>query len=70
MEILIKEKLRAVRDSKGWSREYLARLADVTTQTIFRAETSGRINLQNYFKIYNALHDLPAPDPSFFTYVY
>jgi DNA-binding XRE family transcriptional regulator len=37
MKILIKDELRALRDSKGLSRETLSKMADVTMQTIFRA---------------------------------
>ena len=54
-EILIKEKLRQLRDSKGISRETLSKLAGVTMQTIFRAETGGNINLNNYLKIIKTL---------------
>lgn len=57
MKILIKEELRALRDSKGLSRETLSKMADVTMQTIFRAETTGKINLVNYIKIINALNN-------------
>ena len=66
MKIIIKEELRALRDSKGISRETLSKLADVTMQTIFRAETTGKINLVNYVKIINALenyaYDTPTAD--------
>jgi DNA-binding XRE family transcriptional regulator len=54
-EILIKEKLRALRESKGLSRETLSKMANVTMQTIFRAETGGNINLNNYLKIIQTL---------------
>ena len=54
-EILIKEKLRALRESKGLSRETLSKMANVTMQTIFRAETGGNINLNNYLKIIKTL---------------
>lgn len=63
MKILIKEELRALRDSKGISRETLSKMADVTMQTIFRAETTGKINLVNYIKIINALNN-PTNDTS------
>lgn len=56
-EILIKEKLRALRESKGLSRETLSKMADVTMQTIFRAETGGNINLKNYLKIIKTLEN-------------
>ena len=55
MKIIIKEELRALRDSKGLSRETLSKMANVTMQTIFRAETTGKINLVNYIKIINTL---------------
>lgn len=55
MKIIIKEELRALRDSKGLSRENLSKKANVTMQTIYRAETSGKINLVNYIKIINSL---------------
>ena len=54
-KILIKEELRALRESKGLSRETLSKMANVTMQTIFRAETGGNINLNNYLKIINTL---------------
>ena len=56
-EILIKEKLRALRESKGLSRETLSKMANVTMQTIFRAETGGNINLNNYLKIIKTLEN-------------
>ena len=59
-EILIKEKLRALRESKGLSRETLSKMANVTMQTIFRAETGGNINLNNYLKIINTLQSYGA----------
>ncbi len=68
MEIIIKEKLRALREAKGWSRETLSKKAGVTLQTAFRAETNGRINLVNYIKIYNTLHGIPIPDDPYFHY--
>jgi DNA-binding XRE family transcriptional regulator len=57
MKIIIKEELRALRDSKGLSRETLSKMANVTMQTIFRAETTGKINLVNYIKIINSLEN-------------
>lgn len=66
MKIIIKEELRALRDSKGLSRETLSKMANVTMQTIFRAETTGKINLVNYIKIINSLtnpiNDVPNSD--------
>ncbi len=59
-EILIKEKLRALRESKGLSRETLSKMANVTMQTIFRAETGGNINLNNYLKIIKTLENYGA----------
>jgi DNA-binding XRE family transcriptional regulator len=56
-EILIKDKLRALRESKGLSRETLSKMANVTMQTIFRAETGGNINLNNYLKIIKTLEN-------------
>ena len=57
MKIIIKEELRALRDRKGLSRETLSKMANVTMQTIFRAETTGKINLVNYIKIINSLEN-------------
>jgi DNA-binding XRE family transcriptional regulator len=52
---MVQEKLRSKRESLGLSRDKLARLAEITTQTIYRAETSGKITLQNYLKITETL---------------
>jgi transcriptional regulator with XRE-family HTH domain len=53
----MKEQLKALRTVKGLSREKLANLCGLTSQTIFRAETSGKITLNNYEKILNALNN-------------
>lgn len=42
---------------KGLSREKLAQLCGLTGQTIYRAEKTGKITLNNYEKIIKALHD-------------
>ena len=63
MKIIIKEELRALRDSKGLSRETLSKLAGVTMQTIFRAETTGKINLVNYIKIIETLQNYTYDTP-------
>ncbi len=52
---MVQEKLRSKRESLGLSRDKLAKLADITPQTIYRAETSGKITLQNYLKITETL---------------
>lgn len=64
MKIIIKEELRALRDSKGLSRETLSKLAGVTMQTIFRAETTGKINLVNYIKIIETLQNYTYDTPN------
>jgi len=55
-QIKMKEQLKALRTVKGLSREKLANLCGLTSQTIFRAETSGKITLNNYEKILKALN--------------
>lgn len=52
----MKEQIKALRTAKGLSREKLGNLCGLTGQTIYRAETSGKITLQNYQKIIKALH--------------
>ena len=53
----MKEQIKALRTVKGLSREKLANLCGLTGQTIFRAETSGKITLNNYEKILKALNN-------------
>ena len=53
----MKEQIKALRAVKGLSREKLANLCGLTGQTIFRAEKSGKITLNNYQKILKALND-------------
>jgi transcriptional regulator with XRE-family HTH domain len=53
----MKEQLKSLRTVKGLSREKLANLCGLTSQTIFRAEKSGKITLNNYEKILNALNN-------------
>lgn len=55
MDLLIKEELKKQRESKGLSRERLAALSGLTSQTIYRAETTGKITFDNYLRILNAL---------------
>lgn len=52
---MVQEKIKAQRLKHKLSRENLARLAGVTTQTVFRLETTGKITLQNYLKITETL---------------
>jgi transcriptional regulator with XRE-family HTH domain len=47
--------IKEQRLSKQLTREKLAQLSGITQQTIWRAETSGRITYQTYLKIQNAL---------------
>lgn len=53
----MKEQIKSLRTVKGLSREKLANLCGLTGQTIFRAEKSGKITLNNYEKILKALND-------------
>jgi transcriptional regulator with XRE-family HTH domain len=53
----MKEQIKALRTSKGLSREKLGNLCGLTGQTIYRAEKSGKITLNNYQKIIKALND-------------
>ncbi len=55
IDTMVQEKIRTKRESLGLSRDKLAKLADITPQTIYRAETSGKITLQNYLKITETL---------------
>ena len=55
MDLIIKEELKKERESKGLSRERLAAMSGLTSQTIYRAETTGRITFDNYLRIINAL---------------
>lgn len=52
---MVQEKIKAQRMKHKLSRENLARLAGVTTQTVYRLETTGKITLQNYIKITETL---------------
>ena len=52
----MKEQIKALRTVKGLSREKLASLCGLTGQTIYRAEKSGKITLNNYEKILKALN--------------
>ena len=60
MEVLIKEDLKKEREAKGLSRERLAALSGLTSQTIYRAETTGKITFDNYLRIINALKNYVA----------
>jgi transcriptional regulator with XRE-family HTH domain len=53
--------IKEQRLSKQLTREKLAQLSGVTQQTIWRAETSGRITYQTYLKIQNALDNYNSP---------
>lgn len=53
--------IKEQRLSKSLTREKLAQLSGVTQQTIWRAETSGRITYQTYLKIQNALDNYNMP---------
>lgn len=52
----MKEQIKTMRTAKGLSREKLGNLCGLTGQTIYRAEKTGKITLQNYQKIIKALH--------------
>jgi len=56
--------IKEQRLSKQLTREKLAQLSGVTQQTIWRAETSGRITYQTYLKIQNALDNFNLPTDS------
>lgn len=60
MEFIIKQKLRDERNRLQISRERLAMLANVTSMTLYRAETTGSIALDSYMKIIKALKDYEA----------
>jgi transcriptional regulator with XRE-family HTH domain len=53
--------IKEQRLSKHLTREKLAQLSGITQQTIWRAETSGRITYQTYLKIQNALDNYTPP---------
>ena len=61
---MVQEKIKTWRLKHKLSRENLARLAGVTTQTVFRLETTGKINLQNYLKITETLEKYGKRKPS------
>lgn len=50
-----KKSIKDLRKEKNLSQEKLARLSGVTTATINRAEKTGKIRLETYLKIINAL---------------
>ena len=60
----VQKELRELRESKGLSREKLAQLCGITSQTIYRAEKSGKITLSNYLKITNTLKNVAIPSYS------
>lgn len=75
MEIYIKEKLRRKRVILGLSREKLSKLADVSTQLIYRAEKTGKIYMESYFKMHDVLENYvrgvgytPPQRPTFDTF--
>jgi len=53
----IQEEIKELRTRRGLSREKLAKLANTTTMTVYRAEKTGRITLNNYLKITKTLRD-------------
>jgi transcriptional regulator with XRE-family HTH domain len=54
----IQQELKDLRTAKGLSREKLAQLCGTTSQTIYRAEKTGRITLNNYLKIIETLKNV------------
>lgn len=52
------EEIRTLRLAKGLSQEKLAQLCGLTSQTIYRAEKTGKITLSNYLKITNTLKNV------------
>ena len=60
----VQKEIREQRESKGLSREKLAQLCGTTSQTIYRAEKSGKITLSNYIKIINTLKNVATPTHS------
>lgn len=61
---MIQEKIKSQRLKLGLSREKLAHAAGVTTQTVFRLETTGKINLVNYLKITETLEKYGKRKPA------
>lgn len=55
MEIYIKDKLRRRRIELNLSREKLSKLCGVSSQLIFRAEKTGKIYMESYFKVHDVL---------------
>jgi DNA-binding XRE family transcriptional regulator len=49
------QEIRTLRIARGLSQEKLAQLCGLTSQTIYRAEKTGKITLSNYLKITNTL---------------
>ena len=52
------EEIRTLRLARGLSQEKLAQLCGLTSQTIYRAEKTGKITLSNYLKITNTLKNV------------
>ena len=52
------EEIRTLRIARGLSQEKLAQLCGLTSQTIYRAEKTGKITLSNYLKITNTLKNV------------
>jgi predicted transcriptional regulator len=55
MEIYIKDKLRKRRVELNLSRDALSKLCGVSSQLIFRAEKTGKIYMESYFKMHDVL---------------
>jgi predicted transcriptional regulator len=55
MEIYIKDKLRRRRVELNLSRDALSKLCGVSSQLIFRAEKTGKIYMESYFKMHDVL---------------
>lgn len=49
------QKISELRKAKGISREKLAAACGLTSQTIYRAEKTGKVTLTNYNKILQTL---------------
>lgn len=56
----LKDALKQEREQLGLSRDKLSKLADINPQTIYRAETTGKITLENYIKITQTLEQYAA----------
>jgi predicted transcriptional regulator len=55
MEIYIKDKMRRRRVELNLSRDALSKLSGVSSQLIFRAEKTGKIFMESYFKMHDVL---------------